>query len=387
MLSKETGILFVVISLIYMGLTNKKRFWTLVWLSALLLAVYLPLKIHAVGVAFEAHNAPIQEISLLQRIINIPEMLMFYITRFVFPLGLAQAYYWQEGTITFRHFFLPLAFDFVVILAMFVIGKKIVGKDKRLFMVYLFFGVWLLAGLAMHMQVVPLDMTVSESWFYFSSIGALGMLGAASIVLLPKKYYHMATVIVVAILLLFGVRTFIRGYDWRDQTTLSYKNISVSHEDYVSYNLIANNSLRQGNYREAERYASTSVKIYPFGTNYNTLAAAEFQLGKLGEARDAYEKAIKYGGDSEMVYQNLALLYAMYDDSSQAKSFYSMAVAKFPNDAQIWFYAAVFANNHGYKNTAIQAINTARTLGYYDADAFQKITAGQPYSVTLDKVK
>ncbi|HYH75193.1 MAG TPA: glycosyltransferase family 39 protein [Candidatus Saccharimonadales bacterium] len=388
LLSKETGILFVIMALVYTCIATRKRFYVLLALSAVVLAVYIPLKLHAVGLGYSAGNAPIEGLALAQRLLHVPELVMFYITRFAFPLDLAQAYYWTHSDITLRHFVVPLIFDVSVLSVLAYAGHRIRHEDMKLFVMYVFFACWLLVGLGAHLHIVPLDMTASETWFYFPMVGLLGMAGAAGVALIPRTYWVRCGYILTAVVCLLAVRTFVRGFDWQSQTRLAYSNIAVSKEDYISYNLIANDFLRRGEYAQAKEYATQSVALHPFGTNYNTLASAELYAGNYAAAQDGFIKAIRYGGDSLQVYQNLGLLYAVYDgDTDSAKAFYSTAVAKFPHDATLWFYAAVFANNQGYDTTAKQAISRAHTLGDTDQEAYVKIISGQPYTFTLGKVR
>lgn len=385
LLSKETGILFVGIVLLYLLLTNRRRFYIMLGVAAGILTAYLLLRAHAVGLPSGFQVAPIDNLSLGQRLVNVPQMVMFYFTRFLFPLHLAQAYYWAYTTFSLRHFLLPLLFDIALLALAVYLGVRLYREaPKRYFVFYMFFGAWLAAGFLFVMQLLSLDMTVSETWFYFPGIAVLAMGGAAYEALplhrISWRYGFGAAVIVVAIL---GVRTFVRGFDWHNSTTLAYRNIAVSKEDYVSYNLIANDFVRRGMPAEAKPYVERSVAIYPAGTNYNTLGAVQIGLGKYTAARDALRSAIKYGGDSQTVYDNLALLYAVIDDPANAKTFYSTAVAKFPKDPNIYFYLAVFANNYHYNAIARRAVAQARLYGYYDQTAYGKIMNGEPYKLTL----
>lgn len=385
--SKETGVLFILISVVYTLITNRKKSYILIGLMALVFALYIPLKIHAVGLSYNAHNAPIEEFNIWHRLLNDPQLIMFYVTRFIFPLHLAQAYYWVQKDITLMHFFLPLLLDILLATGLIYLGIRTHQKDKKLGMVYTFFAIWFISGLVLDMQIIALDMTASETWFYFPMIGALGMIGAAWTALVSRKYWPASGYIALSFVVLLAGRTFIRGFDWQSQTKLAYKNVVVSKEDYVSYGLIANDFLRKGNYREAKIFAANSVKTYPFGSNYNTLAAAELYSGEYAAARNDYMQAIKYGGDRQYVYENLALVYTQYDDPTNARQFYTIAVAKYPQNGEIWFCVAVFANSHGYSSTAKAAITNAYKLGGADENAYTKIMNGQSYTISLSQVK
>ena len=385
-LSKETGILFVGIALLYLLLTNRKRFYIMLVASIALVGGYLLVRAHAVGSLSGFQVAPIDNLSLGQRLLNEPQMAMFYFTRFLFPIHLAQAYYWAYPSVSVRHFLLPLLFD-GVLLAVFVYAGMRLYRDapRRYFMFYIFFGAWLAAGLLFVMQLIPLDMTVCETWFYLPGIAVLAMVGATYEALSFRymPWRHGLSIVVIVIIAILGVRTLLRGLDWHDQTALAYRNIAVSKEDYISYNLIANDFVRRGMLMEAKTYVEHSVAIYPAGTNYNTLGAVQMGLQNYTAARGAFQNAIKYGGDSQTVYDNLALLYAVGNNSAEAKSFYSTATQKFPHDPNIWFGTAVFANNNGYAEIAEKAIGLAQKYGDTDQNVYDKIMKHEPVTITL----
>ena len=113
------------------------------------------------------------------------------------------------------------------------------------------------------------------------------------------------------------------------------------------------------------------------------MGSIEFTGGEYAAAREAYQNAIKYGGDSQGVYEYLALLYAVSDDLNNGKVFFSTATKKFPSDATIWFYLAVFANRYDYHDIAKLALNQSEKYGYVDEAAFAKIRSGQPYTLSI----
>ncbi len=87
LLSKEIGVLFVVMSALYLFWFDRKRL--LAYLSVMVLPIifYLLLKIHAVGL-FAGPNqniAPIASLSLGGRLLTAPAIVLFYITKFIFP--------------------------------------------------------------------------------------------------------------------------------------------------------------------------------------------------------------------------------------------------------------------------------------------------------------
>jgi hypothetical protein len=214
LLAKETGILFIVMSLIYLFLWNRKRLYAFIGPTILLAALYLLLRINAIGLFVNTKEAPIDNLSLGHRLLTLPSIMLFYLSRLVFPLRLAHAYYWVYPTFSIRHVLVPLVIDLIVVILVIYGGFYVRKKaSKSIFYTYLFFAVWLGGGLALISQVLPLDMTVSESWFYFPMVGALGLIGITANVLSPHIHFNKNIIITLAIVcvLLLSIRTVIRG--------------------------------------------------------------------------------------------------------------------------------------------------------------------------------
>src|ERR1039458_7273236 len=298
LLSKETGVVFIPISLLYIFLWDRKRLLPFSGIMVLPVGLWLILKTHAVGLlGTNPHNAPIDYLSLSHRLLTAPAIVSFYITKFIFPWKLATAYYWAYPTFSVRHVLLPIIFDLIT-LAIFIYFGYVVHKKatKKDFLAYLFFATWTAVGLLLLLQIIPLDNTAAESWFYFPAAGLLGMIG---IVLLAFEDYinpDWFLVIVAIVILLFGVRSLIRGLDYSSPYTLAKSNIAASKEDYTAYYIVAYNLLEQGNFSQAKADAEQSAHIFPTGDTYSSLALIQADEGDYPGAMNSYMHALKLGG-------------------------------------------------------------------------------------------
>lgn len=142
LLSKETGIIFVPISLIYVYLYQKEKLKSLIGSIIITLIAYSILRFGVAQVFFNKQGlSPITRISLLERLPSVPKIITFYLTTFLFPIYLSISQHWVVRSLTFTDFYWPL--------------------------------------------ILSLDMTVAERWFYPAEVGLLGMAGILILDLKP----------------------------------------------------------------------------------------------------------------------------------------------------------------------------------------------------------
>lgn len=364
LLAKETGILFYLIALLYIFIYHRKTFYR-IFISFIFSSVtYSALRLFALGITSDANVlAPIHDLSLPGRLINIPAIIFFYLKTFLFPLDLAMSYHWVVTKINFSEFFLPLIFDisFLVVLigGAFIIYRKFSRKYLTL---YLFFTVWFLAGILMHLQIIPLDLTVSDRWFYFPIIGLLGMIGVLLTVYKINLGSKAVIIIIVSLLLLLSLRTFIRSFDWRDNFTLATHDLKISKQAYNLELILSGEYYNQKNFKFAAVHAQKSIALYPNPVSYTVLGLTYYNLGNYEQSRQWFLKALQYA-DFEVVYTNLAIISLSYGDKNNNISFIkNVALKKYPENAELWLCLAWLEYNNNDKDNAKTAIMRAYQL-------------------------
>lgn len=364
LLSKEIGILFLVLAITYLILFDHKRVSTFIYFMILPLVLYLALRINAVGFNTSQHIAPIDNATLVERLYTAPAVVWFYITKLIFPWKLATGYYWVNTSFGVRSVLLQLMADMAVLALVIAGGIWLKSKHSGVnHLAFWFFASWSIIALLPYLQVMPLDMTISESWFYFSMVGLLGMIGvslqAIKRIPLRPEWMLVAAVILVGLL---GIRTALRGTDYSSQYKLATRDISVSKDDYAALISMSQYFIDQGRYKEAAMYAQRSIDIYPAVTNYTNLGVALEQEGNYAGASLAYNEALKYGNLST-VYENLALIYLVYSKPSSTNQFFEQALNRYPEDAKLWLYYAVFEGAIDNNVQAKVAISNAAKYG------------------------
>jgi hypothetical protein len=382
LLSKETGILFVVMAMLYLfWFERRQRLYAFIATMLLPIVLWLVLKIHAVGLSSHSTIAPIDKLNLVGRLLTAPSILLFYMTKFVFPWRLASAYYWVYPTFSFQHVLLPLLVDFAVI-AVFAYLGYVVHKQtsKAMFVTYLSFSIWTVIGLLLHSQIEPLDFTASDAWSYFPMAGVLGMIGVILATLqsyIRPNWLYLTAVLVIGIL---GLRTAYRGTDWKDAYTLASQDLAASKEQFHADTALANYYFNRDDYTEAKVYATKSVSIYPTAVNNNTLGGALLALGDYPHAYVAFNNGLKYLQLSPL-YDNLAELTMVYGNPKTNEQSLMKGVNAFPQDGAIWLYLALQLYRNGDVADARTAITKAAMYGHAPQSIYDGIMNNKSFTI------
>lgn len=333
LLIKESGILFFGIIFIYLLIFNKKDANLNLFFSILSLIIYGLIRAFT-GILYVSGIGlfPIMRVSFLTRLITIPKVLFFYVSKFFYPIGLATSQHWVVYKLDMINFYIPLA---LIILTLITICFYLIRSKSKLF---LFFFLWLLLGLSIHIQLIPLNMTVAERWFYFPMIGILGMTG----VLLQKAYAKnnkLINIVFIFIIILFSIRSFIRTFDWRNGLSLFSKDIRFSKESFDINNNLGVELYRNGKHNEALPYFKKSVQLAPYWwVNWNNLGAYYQSRKDYKKAEIYYKKSIT-NGDYELAYENYSSVLILQKKYNKAKSFIEeTALKKFPFNQRIVLY-------------------------------------------------
>ena len=388
MLSKETGLLFVVICLTYLVMFDKARLRKMVILVTLPAIAYLLLKVNAVGLIPVTNVAPIDKVGLATRLLTMPSIIWFYFGAVLLPVKIATSYYWVTKTPSFLGFWLPLGADILVIAAIVAAAKMIRRRYSRdAADIFTFFGLWFGLGLLPTLQLVPLDLTAADTWFYFPMIGMLGMVGTLlSVVKIPKiRTAHVMSAAVIIIVAL-GARSAIRGFDYRSQIANAYSDANASADNYVAYNYIAFYLAQQGKYSQALSYADRSVQTFPTGNNYDTRGIILIKLGNYNAASSAFLSGIHLQGYPTL-YEHIAALYTWYGQPKVASSILSQSLAKFPADPTLWTYLALLDYREHDSAGAQAAIQHAATYGFQNQHIYNSIMNDQPLNVPFPSLE
>lgn len=374
LLSKETGILFLAISLIYIVLFKKKYLKLGSATSAFVGMIYLGFRLVAGKITFVDHGivVPIAQLSLFGRLLNTPWILTKFITTFVYPRVLLLNENFTINQLSLPRFFLPLGFLGIVTLMLIIAGIKMRSKT------YWFFFIWFLLGMGLHAQIIPLDMSYADHWFYLPEVGLLGMILTviSSRARMTKIFYIILPIIIVFL----ALRTIIRIGDFKNGLTLYSKEMQTVVSNFDLVDNLGVELFRAGRSDEALKYFEQSIALQSNWSNSWNNAAVIY------ESRKDYTNAIKYYRRAlELRYtpelaRNLAILISLHSSPQSAVDSLTSILTKYPHDDSLYYYLALNQIKLGYTKSALVSSQKAFDLNPTDEhrSLYEKLTQGTP---------
>jgi protein O-mannosyl-transferase len=395
-LVKETGILFSPVLVSYKFLLKKKNITRDIIYSCLIFIIYFFIRTAIGNVSIiNRPLLPIGRLSLVERLLTMPQVIFYYIKIFFYPVTLAINQQWVITQPTFSNFYFPFVIDLLFFMTIFAIGYIFYKKRKKMFAVYLFFFVWYLLGLTIHAQIIPLDFTVADRWIYFGMAGLLGLSGVIIQGVSNKvgRYTKLAFVLAgIIILLLFSIRTIVRNNDWRTPVNLWTHDIQVS-DNYLSEEELSIALFKEKKLNDALIPAQKSIASFSNDLNYYNLGYIYETMGKIPQAKQAYMNA--YHAKNYLpwnhrhylaLYVSLGKLLLYYDDPKDANTFINDALTDYPDSADLYFFLAVSEYKLHNHDKAITAIKQALTLSPENnnyQNFYQRLINNQPVDIQI----
>ncbi len=347
-LTKEEGVLFLIMIIIYRYMIKKITVVPFLLSGVVICLIYTAMRVGLGGVLFEKSGiSPIAQLSLTERLLNIPAIIFFYLKTFIFPAQLSISQYWIVKTIDFQNFYLPALVDLSFFALIFWQGVYLYGRNRKLFHIFLFFFIWFTGGLFFHWQIVPLDMTVADRWFYLPAVGLLGMIA----VFFQSVNLHRNAIVkqivyalAVIILIILSTRTMVRNADWRDSLTL-YLHDSKINDNFAIENNIGVELSAKGQDDVALVHYEKSIQLFPYAVNLYNTGNYYGKRGGMETAREYYYKAIYAPDFSEKTHKDLLLsaakLLISHDTPLEAKAYVNALLLKYPKSAKLWADLAI----------------------------------------------
>jgi protein O-mannosyl-transferase len=365
--SKETGILFAAIYILQSVLFKKIPFKFTLITSLIATLIYLATRFLLAGIIIPTQAiAPIAKAPLLERLLHIPSILLYYTKTFFYPIDLATTQFWFYTKPTFQNFILPLLLVILLSFLLIRLGKKLHNSPST-FNTYLFFLAWLILGLSVHLHIIPLEMTVADRWFYFSFIGVLGLLGMLYTAYQKNLNRHTKPILllIIVILGLYSFRTYIRNMDWKDPITLYEHDTKIDKNNFFLENSLGSEYLMQQEYEKARPHIEKSLKLNPYFGNLNNMAVLSSKDGDTKKAKEYLEKAIRTD-NNYIVTENYAKFLYSTDTPQNTESFITSALKRYPNNATLWMYYGLTMNKMGKYQKAVEFTKKAYDLSPND---------------------
>ena len=340
--SKETGVLFILVTsvLAWIRLKGFHR-GTVPLAGALAVGFYLFMRLQVAHVPFSRYDtAPINKATPIERIYTMPRIIMHYAQTYAIPVDVYIAHHWVVRTPSVRDFWIPLIF---VIITVFILSALLWRTRSK---TMLFFAVWLVAGVGIHMQIFPLDMTVADRWFYIAQVGAIGL--GASVIMhygMPRmRFLSRETVLVVVgvVFLTFAVRSHVRSYAWRSGYALFSTDVKANPDAYDIQNNLGVELFRRKEFDAALVHFKRSIELEPtWRFSLNNAGAVYEQKGDYAMAKKYYLLSIK-NGQYYLAYENYAGILIKEKNYEEAERFIREALRYLPENMQLrYFYVWV----------------------------------------------
>jgi len=138
-LTKETGILFFFVILLYRILFCKKQIPCFILYGIGIMIIYLFMRIYIGNVTFYTLSLiPIDRLPLSQRAISIPAIIFYYIKTFFYPIQLNAQQYWVVTSVNSYSFGIPFLIDLLSLILLGFVGV-LIYKNTNNFKTFIFF--------------------------------------------------------------------------------------------------------------------------------------------------------------------------------------------------------------------------------------------------------
>lgn len=392
--TKETGVLFFIITLLYRAFFRKRYFFYYLSYALLLPVLYFLVRFKVSEAYFKTQMfTSITRLSLGDRLLNIPEIFFYYIKTFFFPAQLVINQLWLIKNTNFYNFWRPLTLDSFIIFLIIFFGIYIYNKKNKIFFFsYLFFSLWFLIGISILLQIFPLDMTVAERWFYFPMVGLLGVVavGLEYISESKKILIKYLTILAAIVIILLSLRTIIRNTSWKDPISL-YEHDSKILDNFDIENNLGSEYMAANDYQNSLVHFKKSVELFPYETNLFNLGSTYENMKKIDLAKKYYLMAINSNHFTLiphkhifLTYERLGYVLLLDRDFKLAKKYMQIGANDYPEDANVWIILAVSEYNLNEKKNALVAAEKAKSI-YLDEHTnyiYNQIVNNQPIQIS-----
>ncbi len=341
-LGKETGGLFgILIGLYWWSYGDRRQIWRWGAVFLAVLGVYFYLRVGVAHVLL-AKNVftPMATLPFWTRLANIPEIVGHYLSQWIWPSQLAISQHWAKTTPEWKDWvaLVGLGVGWLGVWAWSFRPSKIwsAGSESAPAKTFRFFWVWFALALGFHLQLLPLDMTVADRWFYLPMIGLIGAIGSlvTSWQIQPRhlKIFLNIGVCVAAALCL---RSSTRIRNWHDGLTLYRHDSQIMRDSFDLENNLGVELYRSGDTTQAASHFQRSTELAPqWWTNWNNLGAMRERAGELDQAALDYQTAIHNGG-YYLAYGNYANVLLKQGKVTEARDFLQQSLLIYPHNQQL----------------------------------------------------
>lgn len=380
LLTRETGILFLFLAFFYIFLFERKH---LVKFSigvpiTLFIYIFIRLVIGHIGLS-NRFLVPIASLPLTDRLLNIPSIIFYYLKTFFFPLTLVIDQQWVIPSVSFSTFTFPLLID-ALFFTFLGLGVVFLHRQRNnRFKPYIFFCAWFAVGLLFHIQIFPLDKTVSDHWFYFTMVGLVGLLGTLyqNIENRFAKYRKISISLAIILILFLSLRTIVRNTNWQNAILLFTHDRQFS-DNYDLENELSVEYLNNREYAKSLESIDKSIALRPNELNLLNKCVIYINLGYIQKAQHFCDLALHAKDYNTyfphkhniLLYTDYSPILIFYNNPAVAEDFIQQAIRDYPDASGLWYFLALSRDRLNDKQGALDAAQKAYELNPTQANLY-----------------
>lgn len=338
LLSKETGLIFVTIAICYIYLFHKKNFKLYLFSYIIAVLFYAFIRCGIAHICVSGHKPnPVGDLPFLTYLLHIPALIFYYLKTFTVPINLAIGQSWTIKDFNWETFYFPIFVLFALSIYLLYLLFTFYIQNHKYKKLYVFFLSWFIFGLLFHMQVFPLDFTVTDRWFYVPMAGLVGLIWLLiEIYCTNKKSIWIAVTTLSIIIVIFSTMTYKRNFDWFDNYTIFSRDIKKTKGAFHLENNLGVEYYRKQRYDKAHLHFEKAAQYAPdWYTAWANLGTSYYRKKEYQKSEDAYKKAIQYGAFYQ-AYQNYIEVLEKQGKKKEALQFIEMkALKKFPKNKEL----------------------------------------------------
>jgi tetratricopeptide (TPR) repeat protein len=400
LMSKENAITFLMIvpMIYYFFLKSNipKRIAPMIpfWIAT---AVFLGLRSRAIGNQFggeqlELLNNPFLKFEngqyvpfdWMEKIATIVYTLGKYIVLLCFPHPLTHDYYPKYiDRMTFGNPMVILSFLTYIGLVVWGAKRFFQGKIEGFGILFYLMTLFIVSNI-----VFPVGTNMAERFVFMPSIGFCLVVSVLLTTVLKKQPTFLLPVTIL-IAILFGIKAFIRNFDWKDDYTLFTTDVKVS-ENSAKVQCSAGGQTIERAVKEnpknpdpvalqrAIQHLKKSIEIHPLNKNaYLLLGNAYFYLKDFDKSVETYQKTLQIAPGYKDAQNNLLKTYReagqyfgqVQQDGKKCVEFLEKALVLQPNDFETIRLLGVAHGNFGNPQKAFEYFQKAADLQPNNAQA------------------
>ena len=289
--------------------------------------------------AFHAF-APVNSLSLSQRVASLNPKLLFYIQKTLWPFHLSAHYPflkvgWDQ--------FLAIASSFIVFISL--LGSWLLRKRYPALFICLTLYILLVFPMLGLTQVGRI--THADRWTYLATIPVYGLFLSGCLLLLVSRYRTRVKPFVISLLLSLlmglGLLTHNQLPRWQDSTSFwTMLQQQYPNKNAVTYLNLGDLSLKRGAIQESLTYYQKAIAIRPdYAGAHHNLAKAYLRQSDIAKAKAHFENAINLNPTFIEAYLNLGLLHKNNKAPDEAMTYYNKGLQLAPEHPKLHFNVAV----------------------------------------------